>query len=485
MSEEERNKTERSNKFLRDIIIYAVGNLGSKLVTFLMVPLYTHFVAPAEYGYYDLCFTAVVLLYPILSLTLRDGGFRFLVDATTDEVRRSVVTFVYRTLITNSLIAIILGALLWRFHPIDYLWPTVGLLIAMSFYEVIIQVVRGLGHTKWFVTAGIVNSFLIGLLSILFVVVLEMNIAGIFYANVLSRLFTVVMLELRLGVMRRYFRYGATSGNRSRGILHYSLPLIPGSLFWWLIGSCSKWFIAYFNEDLAQNGQYAVALKFTAILETLAFIFYQTWQETALRQYNSADRDQFFSRIFNNYLYLLMSGVVLFAFVLKLNYWWLVDSDYSYSVNYLFPLGVSTMFFSMSAFYDLGYQCSKKTVFTLPGIIIASVVNLVCNWFFIQFYDVYGIIASSILSYFTLYLYRAIDTRKYFRIRYQSRLVLPFAILVVSGVAFYAIKPLGLVALYTVVVLVAVMVFLPREIRATISQKLRALPFLRPKPDGK
>ena len=77
--------TGRGKQFLNSVGIYAVGNIGSKLITFLMIPLYTVFVETSEFGYYDLCFTAVLLLTSFASLQLRDGAFRFLIDSKTDE----------------------------------------------------------------------------------------------------------------------------------------------------------------------------------------------------------------------------------------------------------------------------------------------------------------------------------------------------------------------------------------------------------------
>lgn len=38
----------RSTKFINDIFIYAIGNLGSKLITFLLVPLYTYYISPDD-----------------------------------------------------------------------------------------------------------------------------------------------------------------------------------------------------------------------------------------------------------------------------------------------------------------------------------------------------------------------------------------------------------------------------------------------------
>ena len=59
----------RKRKFVRDVGIYAIGNIGAKLITFLMVPLYTYFIADtADFGYYDVCLTACFLLLPLVSL---------------------------------------------------------------------------------------------------------------------------------------------------------------------------------------------------------------------------------------------------------------------------------------------------------------------------------------------------------------------------------------------------------------------------------
>ena len=83
----------------------------------------------------------------------------------------------------------------------------------------------------------------------------------------------------------------------NRALLKYSLPLLPNAVCWWLLGSSSRLFIEHFL-GLEANGIFAVAMKFSTILETFSVIVYQAWQETAIKQYGAADRSKFFSRIF-------------------------------------------------------------------------------------------------------------------------------------------------------------------------------------------
>src|SRR5699024_8696569 len=131
-------------------------------------------------------------------------------------------------------------------------------------------------------------------------------------------------------------------------LLKYSLPLLPNAVCWWLLGSSSRLFIEHFL-GLEANGIFAVAMKFSTILETFSVIVYQAWQETAIKQYGAADRSKFFSSIFNTYILILSVLALIFVFVLKINYSWLVDSRYLESLQYLYPMFISVICFALAS----------------------------------------------------------------------------------------------------------------------------------------
>ena len=127
------------------------------------------------------------------------------------------------------------------------------------------------------------------------------------------------------------------------------------------------------------------------------------------------------------------------SFVLKLNYSWLVDDRYADSLQYLYPLFISVVCFALAAFYDLGYQCSKRTVRNLPGIIITTVLNLVMNYLFIRIWGIWGIVLSSILSYLFLLVFRIIDTWKFFPVKVSMEILYPILALIIGGIVFYEV----------------------------------------------
>ncbi len=462
----------RSSKFLKDLGIYAIGNLGSKIITFAMVPLYTFFVKEtSDFGYYDLCLTVIFLILPFSTLQLRDGAFRFLLETKDGELRTKIITFIYRTLTSSVVVSFIATIMLALFTQIGYLWYCLLLLLAMSFYEVITQVARGLGNNKDFVAAGIISSLGIGVFSIILVAFMGLGIKGIFIANILARIVALIYLELRLHIIANYFKFDIKIGQVGRDILKYTLPLLPGSLCWWLTGSSDRWFINHFL-GLDVNGIYAVAFRFNGIILTLATIFYQAWQETAILQYNSPDRDKFFSKMFNSYVSLLAILLIAYTFTLKMFYPIIVDANYQESVNYLYLMGISAVIFALAAFFDMGYQCAKDTPRTLPAILLAAVVNIVCNFFLVKHVGVYGAIATSIITYLVLFFYRLHDMKRYFKLSLHPSAAISATIIIISSLPYQYLNAWWALLAYMTVACLVVFFTMHPDTRTELFQKI-------------
>ena len=462
----------RSSKFLKDLGIYAIGNLGSKTITFAMVPLYTFFVKEtSDFGYYDLCLTVIFLILPFSTLQLRDGAFRFLLETKDGELRTKIITFIYRTLTSSVAVSFIATIMLALFTQIGYLWYCLLLLLAMSFYEVITQVARGLGNNKDFVAAGIISSLGIGVFSIILVAFMGLGIKGIFIANILARIVALIYLELRLHIIANYFKFDIKIGQVGRDILKYTLPLLPGSLCWWLTGSSDRWFINHFL-GLDVNGIYAVAFRFNGIILTLATIFYQAWQETAILQYNSPDRDKFFSKMFNSYVSLLAILLIAYTFTLKMFYPIIVDANYQESVNYLYLMGISAVIFALAAFFDMGYQCAKDTPRTLPAILLAAVVNIVCNFFLVKHVGVYGAIATSIITYLVLFFYRLHDMKRYFKLSLHPSAAISATIIIISSLPYQYLNAWWALLAYMTVACLVVFFTMHPDTRTELFQKI-------------
>lgn len=460
----------RKSKFFKDFGIYTIGIFGTRVITFLMIPLYTYFVEePSNYGIWDLCLQTTIFLLPLATLQMREAAFRFLYEEDEEKKQAKIISFIFKALTSNLVVIGLVTALLFAIWGFKYTWLTFLLLLSSSFHDVMCQVSRGLKRNDIYVSCNILNAVFVAALSVLFVAVLKMDVVGIFWANIISRVAICVYLQLRLNIITKYFRFHINCGTIGREILKYSLPLIPTSMCWLVTTVSDRFFIKLFVSD-EMNGIYAAAVRYTMILHSLALVFYQTWQETAIKQYHTPDRDELFSKVFNCYVYSLGLLLIVYSYTLKFCYTWLVGPNYQQGADYLFVMGFVFLLGAISSsFFDLGYQCAKDTKRAIPAIILAAIVNVAMNVTVTPALGVYGVITSNFVTYLFLGVYRYFDTRRYFKIAISPSACV-MTLLLIVGASVYAMDSsfqahlVALALLLTMAVVAA-----PKELKKLVS----------------
>ena len=101
-------------------LLFTISSFGAKLISFLLVPLYTHVLSTTDYGQVDLMSTTVQLLIPILTLNIQDAILRFALDEEYDSEK--VIGVGIKVIVISSGL---LGVLLFVFQhsgiiTIDY-----------------------------------------------------------------------------------------------------------------------------------------------------------------------------------------------------------------------------------------------------------------------------------------------------------------------------------------------------------------------------
>ena len=109
-----------SIRYIKTTGIYLIGNVLTKVISFFLLPIYTRYLPPADYGTYDLNIAYITFLSSILFLDIWGGIMRFMFDYKKAEekayaVKAGMVIFSCSTLI-YAIAVIILGNLL----GIDY-----------------------------------------------------------------------------------------------------------------------------------------------------------------------------------------------------------------------------------------------------------------------------------------------------------------------------------------------------------------------------
>lgn len=470
MEQDNTLQQDRSKRFLKAIGLYAIGNLGSRILTFLMVPLYTYFVNPEELGYYDVWLSLIIAFIPIITLQLKDGAFRFLLGNEDKIEQKSVISIVCKELIVATIIVVAVSFLIYYLYKPAYFIEIVLLLLVMSYYEVVAQVARAVGGVSVFTISNLICSFGIGAFSVLFLL-LKYGLIGIFFANIMARVLSLIYIAIKIKFWKCLFFRGEDK-LLIKNIFKYALPLFPGALCWCIMDCCGRVFVERFC-GLEVSGIFAVSIRFSSIIYTISIIFIQAWQETALLNYRTKDKDQFFSNIFNVFIYYVSLTIVLLNFTLKLNYGWIVDSEYKESINYIFPLTIGVGFCVLSHFLDLGYQCAKETKKALPSLIYAVVLNVVFNVMFINRMGIWSPIIANVLSFMLMGVYRIFDVKQYFKLSMSKNSLVLLFVVAISVLMFYKIDMPIFDLIYVLLLITIYIIMMPNALKNKLKSFFR------------
>ena len=88
-------KESRNKDLIKNTLIFSIGNFGSKLITFFLVPFYTNILTVEEYGIIDLVTTIGTILLPIISLNISEAVMRFSMDKNSDDKQIINIGFLF------------------------------------------------------------------------------------------------------------------------------------------------------------------------------------------------------------------------------------------------------------------------------------------------------------------------------------------------------------------------------------------------------
>lgn len=422
----------RYKKLLGNSFIFAVGNLGSKLMQFIMVPLYSYTLSTSEFGRVDVLTTIVNLLAPIICFDIFDAVFRFALDKKDNKKETFSTGFFLIALV--SIIALIIGYLV---SSLGYLknYPIIlatYLLIVTMFFSLFSNYARAINKIKQFATAGIIDTLVMGILNIVLLIYFKMGINGYMLSMILGLAVAAAFLFLDCHLYSE-ISLENISLNKFKKLTVYSLPLIPNVLAWWFNSSSDRIFILMFL-GASMNGIYAMASKIPNMLSTLISIFFQSWQISAVEEFNSKDSKYFISNVFQAFIeFLFLISVVMLAF-LKPIFVLLLSKSYYVSWTVVPLLLLALIYTSLASFLGTIYTATKKTMPIMVTTIYGAIINVAASLLFIKAIGINGAALANVISFLAVSLLRLKDIRNMNKIKvnYLNVLFLHIIFLVVA-----------------------------------------------------
>ncbi len=425
----------RKNKYttlVSNTFLISIGTFGSKLLTFFMVRFYTEVLTPSDYGTADLIMQGANLLFPVISMGIVEGVFRFALG--NPKKRRNIFSAGVWVITGGSAVLAAVTGLTWSVDLFDdVLWLMAIYTIASCYHSLCAQFIRAQGKMALYAGQGILNTVLVIGLNILFLLVFKWGIIG----YVLSTAVADILCSSFLVFKEKLWQYLTVKPGKGllAHMLRYSVPLIPTTIFWWITSVSDRYMITAFLGSDA-NGIYAVAAKIPTLLTLMATIFLEAWQFSAIAE-SAGERKEhirFYSKIWKIFMsaMFLAGGVVI-----ALSQWEIrvLSADEYYSAWQYIPLLSAAMIFSsFVTFAGSIYVVEKKSLLSFGTSMAGAAVNILLNLILIPTeLGIQGAVMATFSSYFLVFLIRSKNARKLLPFRlYSQRLTVNCMIMAIQ-----------------------------------------------------
>lgn len=425
----------RKNKYttlVSNTFLISIGTFGSKLLTFFMVRFYTEVLTPSDYGTADLIMQGANLLFPVISMGIVEGVFRFALG--NPKKRRNIFSAGVWVITGGSAVLAAVTVLTWSADLFDdVLWLMAIYTIASCYHSLCAQFIRAQGKMALYAGQGILNTVLVIGLNILFLLVFKWGITG----YVLSTAVADILCSGFLVFKEKLWQYLTVKPGKGllTHMLRYSVPLIPTTIFWWITSVSDRYMITAFLGSDA-NGIYAVAAKIPTLLTLMATIFLEAWQFSAIAESAGERREhiRFYSKIWKIFMsaMFLAGGVVI-----ALSQWEIrvLSADEYYSAWQYIPLLSAAMIFSsFVTFAGSIYVVEKKSLLSFGTSMAGAAVNILLNLILIPTeLGIQGAVIATFSSYFLVFLIRSKNARKLLPFRlYSQRLTVNCMIMAIQ-----------------------------------------------------
>lgn len=457
--------------FLKNIGLFFLASFIPKLMSFLMVPLYTSVLSTSDYGTADLLTNTVALLMPILSLQVQDAVMKYSIEK---KYRYSDILGV-STGITLAGAGVLVGMCLilnilhiFHFNPVFYVFLCINFLTG-SLYNIFSYFCRGIDKIKQITIGSIIHSAVTIGCNLFFLLGLGWGLYGYLIANSLGTIVCVVYL-IFAAKLHQYFTFSRISAEIWKEMILFSIPMIFSALSWWINNAADKYILTFFC-GASVVGIYAVASKIPTILSTLGSVIAKAFSISAIKNYDQNDRDGFFG---NSYSAISLCMVLACSMIMILNIGIshvLFAKDFFLAWKYVPLLLISVLMNQLSQACESFFLAAGQTKVISGTAIIGALLNTVLNFLFIPTLGAYGAALATALSFFATWgvRYGALQTIIHLH-NHIGKEVISYLLLFVQAILAYW----GNTCIAGQIVLLVLILLLYRKKLILICQKMRS-----------
>ncbi|MCK4354533.1 MAG: flippase, partial [Dehalococcoidia bacterium] len=420
-------------------ITYGLGVAVSQVVAFFLLPVYTRYLTPADYGGLEIFQATLSILSTIFVMGLTSALFKSYFNYSDEERRKTVVGTAFLFLTgTSFLFLLILMALAGDFSAllfgsVEYtfyfrvifltLFFDVGILVAFSVF-------RAREESKKYAIFALLRFLTAAGLNILFVVVLHRSVLGILWGGLIAA-FLLYSILLRDIIKNAKLSFSIAE---LKEMLSFGLPLVPAGLAAWIMTMADRYFLQFLSTP-TELGLYSLGYKFGMVIQGLIVgPFSLAWPPFLLSIAKEKKAKEVYSSVLTYFVVIAMFAALGLS-VLSKEILIVMTKPPFYEAYKVIPLiGLSYVLFGCYFVLNAGIWLEKKTKYLALIVGVGAAVNLGLNYLLIPSYGMMGAAVATVISYVLLPVGSYFVSKRYYPIKYEWGRVAK--ILVAAGLVY-------------------------------------------------
>lgn len=383
--------------------IYGLGDLARKLVGFLLIPIYTRFMSPGEYGILQLSLLFIAFFQILYSFGMTTAFFRYYLDSEDEEKRRRVFsTTLWSVIVIDMVLSIVM--IVNAETVSDFLFGTpdeqkivtvvILVLLVESTVQIPLLLLRALNLSKTFLFFIVTQLVTALAANVIFVAYLRMGPFGAMLANLIASILLLLLL-LPLVMKNIGWRFSLEALRR---LLRFGLPFIPSMISMMLMNLSDQYLIRYFR-GLEETGLYALSYKFGMAINLFITGFRFAWVPFIFRVSDEPDASRMYARAFEITAVILSLIFFLICTFLPEIYRVLVEKSYFSTMGIVPLIAFSYILFGLHIIFLAGIYLEDQTAFIAKAGMASASLNLVLNLIIIPRYGAWGAAVTTLISF--------------------------------------------------------------------------------------
>ncbi|MED2785253.1 oligosaccharide flippase family protein [Bacillus thuringiensis] len=427
--------------FLKLGIIYAIGQILSKIIAFLLLPIYTRELGTVGYGQLALVDTVFDLISAFTTISIYSGYIRFYREYDgifRNKLKNTAINF---SICMSSIVLLFvvlsgkyIAPIIFDFeNSYEILVLTVLRSIFFQFITLFVcdYSLRYEAKKVVFINLGKLISELV--LIIYFVVVRSEGVIGVYKGYVVGNLLILIYLVL---VNIKNYRLNINI-KMLKKMLKFSGGLLPSQLSSTILNLSDRYFLSSY-QGLSQTGIYSIGYKFGTLIEPLFVApFKQIFTPYKFEIWKDDDAEKKFNQLFFNYHIIGCFVILAISLNSKLLITLFATKEYIDAYKIIPLILISYFLYGKSSFYCLGMHIKNKTYLDGPIMLSGGFLNIILNILLIPRWGMYGAAVATVISYVMMnFIYLKVSLPMY-HIRYKYKEIVKIYVICVSLYIIY------------------------------------------------